>query len=185
MWVSWHLFAGSDYKGGGSTSGWTDYANNKWADGQATDAVVTTASATWLITQCQLEVGSQASDFQHEDKGTTLSKCQRYFYQWVDGAGQNMGTGAYYNTGLFITSVDFPVTMRAVPTGSFVTGTDYYRIWRNGTYDDVSMVGSNIANASNKGSAVDVVGGVSGTTGHGGRILSLVDAARFAFDAEL
>ena len=48
-----------------------------------------------------------------------------------------------------------------------------------------NVVGSNIANASTKGSAVDVIGGVSGTGGHAGRILSLVSSARFSFDAEL
>ena len=117
LWVSWHIFAGSDWKGGGSTSGWTDYANNKWADGQATDAVVTTASATWLMTQCQLEVGSQASDFQHEDIGTTLSKCHRYFYQLQESAFSyvTMGQSRTNSSGLGF-MIDFPVKMRAVPS---------------------------------------------------------------------
>ena len=137
------------------------------------------------LTGVQLEIGQNPTSFEHEPFERTLAKCQRYFYQWVDGAGQNMGTGAYYSSSLFIAHLDFPVTMRAAPTGSFVTGTDYYRIWRNGTYDDVSLVSSVVANASTKGTSIDVLGGVSGTAGHGGRILSLVDAARFSFDSEL
>ena len=136
FWVSWHLFAGSDYKGGGSTSGWTDYANNKWADGQATDAVATTASATWLMTQCQLEVGSQASDFQHEDIATTIEKCERYFqksYELAEFAGGSVynGTGTYlgniiatsnyntqYNQQLYHHH-DFRTRMRADPAITF------------------------------------------------------------------
>ena len=182
--IEWWLAGGTDYTSGSTPTAWTSADNTIRAGGLAVNLADSTDNE-WLMTGVQLEVGSQASDFQHEDKGTTLSKCQRYFYQWVDGAGQNMGTGAYYNTTLFIAHLDFPVTMRANPTGSFVTGTDYYRIWRNGTYDDVSLVGSNIANASTKGTSIDVLGGVSGTAGHGGRILSLVGSARFAFDAEL
>ena len=57
IWVSWHLVAGSDYDSGDATSGCTDYDTNKWASGQATDAVVRAAGATFQITECQLEVG--------------------------------------------------------------------------------------------------------------------------------
>ena len=179
------LHAGSTYTGGTFTNGtWTATSNANVRVGDGTSFFDST-DRTFFITGVQLEVGQNPTSFEHEPFERTLAKCQRYFYQWVDGAGQNMGTGAYYNTTLFIAHLDFPVTMRANPTGSFVTGTDYYRIWRNGTYDDVSLVGSNIANASTKGTSIDVIGGVSGTAGHGGRILSLVGSARFAFDAEL
>jgi len=78
IWVSWHLGAGSDYLGGDSTSGWTDYANNKWASGQATNAVMTTAGATFQITECQLEVGEQATPFEHRSFGEELALCHRY-----------------------------------------------------------------------------------------------------------
>ena len=79
LWVSWNLAAGSDFKGGGSTSGWVNYSNAMWADGLATDAVVTTAGATWLMTQCQLEVGSVATDFEHRSFTEELMLCKRYF----------------------------------------------------------------------------------------------------------
>ena len=78
IWVSWHLVAGSDYDSGDATSGWTDYATNKWASGQATDAVVTTAGATFQITECQLEVGEQATPFEHRSFGEELALCHRY-----------------------------------------------------------------------------------------------------------
>ena len=179
------LHGGSNFTSGTfSANTWESISNTtRLSDSQT--SFFDSTDRTFFITGVQLEVGQNPTSFEHEPFERTLAKCQRYFYQWVDGAGQNMGTGAYYNTTLFIAHLDFPVTMRANPTGSFVTGTDYYRIWRNGTYDDVSLVGSNIANASTKGTSIDVLGGVSGTAGHGGRILSLVGSARFAFDAEL
>ena len=38
-----------------------------------------TNGSTWQLTGVQLEVGSSASDFQHEDIATTLRKCKRYY----------------------------------------------------------------------------------------------------------
>jgi hypothetical protein len=40
---------------------------------------MTTAGATWLMTQCQLEIGQNPTEFEHEPIERTLAKCQRYF----------------------------------------------------------------------------------------------------------
>ena len=112
IWVSWHLAAGSDYDSGDATSGWTDYATNKWASGQATDAVVTTAGATFQITECQLEVGSQATPFEHRSFGEELALCQRY-YSRNDARAVDGYTTSSVN---IISNMSYPVTMRATPT---------------------------------------------------------------------
>ena len=121
FYVNWHIAAGSNAVGGGSTSGWKQYGGlSDWADGQATNAVATTASATWQITDCQLEVGEQATPFEHEDAGTTLQKCKRYFLRtspftffpiprWAQDAGRP------------IAQYSMPVTMRAAPSVSIST----------------------------------------------------------------
>jgi|5B_taG_2_1085324.scaffolds.fasta_scaffold08779_2 hypothetical protein len=119
FYVNWHLAAGSTWTGGGSTSGWADYANNRWADGQATNAIATTASATWQIAQCQLEAGDVATPFEHEDIGTTLAKCQRYFFQLTDISSDGAGTfGQRYNndTAKRTIEIQYPTTMRTSPT---------------------------------------------------------------------
>ncbi len=179
IWVSWNLFAGSDYKGGGSTSGWTDYANNKWADGQATDAVVTTAGATWLMTQCQLEVGSQASDFQHEDFGTTLHKCYRYFY--IKGGtnyamyGQGRATATTRVRGI----LQHLATMRSGPS---VSATNVSDISVEG--NAVSSISTDQATTINIALHADVSSGL--TTGQIYRVYD--DGAsnsRLSFDSEL
>jgi len=80
FYINWHLAAGSNAVGGGSNGAWKNYGGlSDWADGQATNAIATTASATWQLAQCQLEIGEVATPFEHEDFGTTLRKCQRYF----------------------------------------------------------------------------------------------------------
>jgi hypothetical protein len=58
LYVNWHLGAGSNFKGTSSSSGWISYVVSSWADGQDTDAVLTTTNATWQITGVQLELGS-------------------------------------------------------------------------------------------------------------------------------
>ena len=59
VWASWHLSAGSNATGGGSNGGWKNYGGlTDWADGQGTNAVMTTASATWQMTECHhLSIG--------------------------------------------------------------------------------------------------------------------------------
>ena len=123
--------------------------------------------------------------YKQPELGPELARCQRYFYQWIDGANQSMGTGGFYVSNLFNTSVDFPVTMRTTPTASFTTGSAYYRIYFNNTFDDCTGVGTAIASPSPRGTSLDFLGDVSGSTGLAGRVLALSSSARFSFDAEL
>ena len=70
-----------------------------------------TNGATWQITGCQLEVGSQSTPFEHEPVGVTLSKCQRY-YQLSHANGQGYVSGNQH-VGLRGT---YRTEMRAAPT---------------------------------------------------------------------
>ena len=84
----------------------------------------TTNDATFEVTGLQVEVGSQATAFEHRTLGDELELCQRYFimftgnttawrlgYIWVNSA-----TNAYCNFHL-------PTTMRTIPTQIYTTGT--------------------------------------------------------------
>ena len=122
FYVNWHLAAGSGFKGGGATSGWSSYANSKWADGQATDAVITTTNATFQLTGCQLEVGDAATEFEHESYGQTLSKCQRYFHAFQQKGLTSQATNdansflaVSYGSNNFYGAVFFPTAMRIYP----------------------------------------------------------------------
>jgi hypothetical protein len=149
FYVNWHIAAGSSYKGGGSTSGWSAYAQNKWADGLGTDAVMTTTNATFFLTGCQLEVGPQSTSFEHEPVGVTLSKCQRYFMSWnSSGLTDNIYLVTPYATGTPSNSsasapFTFPVTMRANPTMAG-TGLSLSRFTAN-THNAVMQMGSTSA----------------------------------------
>jgi len=94
FYVSWHLGAGSNWKGTSSSSGWITYVGSAWADGQDTDAVLTTTNATWQITGVQLEVGSEATPFEHRPYGDELARCQRYYQVLIDNANGQRAVAA-------------------------------------------------------------------------------------------
>ena len=119
-----------------------------------------TNDATLEFTGLQLEVGSQATPFEHEDNNTTLRRCQRYF--WKFGLVAN----AWIYSGIIAGSQDgarclakFPVPMRANPTITY-----------NNLYCDSENAGS-----------VETINGVNDThfnSDYGGRInFSLASAS--------
>ena len=128
LWVSWHLAVGSNYSGGDSTSGWSNYSNDRWATGQAAN-VMTTASATWQMTECQLEVGDGASEFEHLSFAEELPLCQRYYYRTPSyinsglGANESIATGNMDGSAVGAFLVRFPQIMRDAPTAFEQSGT--------------------------------------------------------------
>ena len=178
FYVSWHLGAGSNWKGTSSSSGWITYVGSAWADGQDTDAVLTTTNATWQFTGVQLEVGSEATPFEHRPYADELVRCQRYYqvllnnnvvtngYQWQ---GQVFSS---YNTTRAIGAYRLPVIMRATPTG--INNSISVNIYGNNTnygpsttiantYGSISSWGMDITPATNlsQGSSlhIDVIAG--------------------------
>jgi hypothetical protein len=85
--IYWGFGSGSDVQG--TADVWA--AGEKWeTTNQA--AWIGSASATFFITGVQLEVGSgPATPFEHEDFGTTLIKCKRY-YEHSYAYGTSAGT---------------------------------------------------------------------------------------------
>jgi hypothetical protein len=121
LYAVWHLAAGSGSVGGGSNGAWKTYGGlTDWADGQATNAVATTAGATWQVTDCQLEVGEQATPFEHRSVHDELARCQRYYFESQPTTSYAMqGIGAVFDGDSSDIVVYFPTTMRTKPTFTF------------------------------------------------------------------
>ena len=66
----------------------------------------------WAITGVQLEVGKNATEFEHRSYGEELALCQRYYYKTPSSHYHFLHKNAYYESQLFY----FPTTMRAAPT---------------------------------------------------------------------
>ena len=102
---------GTDYTGSMSLNTWATYSDRTPDYGAAMDDWYLTNDATLEITGVQLEVGSQATPFEHRSVGEELLRCQRYF-QFVENAHAIARSST--NTGSV--SAKFTCEMRAAPT---------------------------------------------------------------------
>jgi hypothetical protein len=161
------LHAGATYTSGtlNSSAFATTNNNNRYVGGSS---FFDSTSRTFFITGVQIEVGSQVSDFQHEDIGATLEKCQRYFLHFGYGGNALLGTASYYRANLAILSVWFPTFMRTAPSvvenlGS--TGNQSFIVYTENGADYVSSTA--IARQGHYGCHLEIGNG-SGTIGHAG-----------------
>jgi len=72
----WHLGSGSNRTEGTLRTVWTAYTDADEAVGQVNHGDST--SNDWLLTGVQMEIGSQATNFEHRSFGEELLLCQRY-----------------------------------------------------------------------------------------------------------
>ena len=92
----------------------------------------TTNDATLEITGLQLEVGPQATAFEHRSFGEELALCQRYYYVHLpaDSSGKSIMNITQYSTVAY-GHLQFSCTMRTSPTLEHTTGTNYYGAFGN------------------------------------------------------
>ena len=114
----WPLAGGSNSHGTPHT-GWGAYSQTD--DFMFSDQVNLAGQiGNFFLTGIQLEIGEVATAFEHEDFGTTLAKCQRYFQVH---AGLNIRGYTAGGSVRVENMVSFPVEMRAAPTSAItVTG---------------------------------------------------------------
>ena len=77
------------------------------------------------LTGVQLEVGSQATPFEHRSFGEELALCQRYFSHSGDPVNNGFVHHNYLTTHAFA-NFSFPVVMRTSPTVTMVSSGRYY-----------------------------------------------------------
>ena len=88
--LGWYLAAGANFSGGSLASDYGANATNTRAAGQTAN-ITSSSSNTWYITGIQLEVGEQATPFEHRSFHDELRRCKRYFERFaktLTGVGQ-------------------------------------------------------------------------------------------------
>ena len=134
------------------------------------------------IAQVQVEKGSVATDFETLSIAETQSLCNRYYQLYIEGI-QAIMTGAYYSSTALVGVINFE-EMRVAPSIEVVTGTNYYRFWRNNTSDDFNDFGGSGA-AGKKSANLQTNSNVSGTAGQSGSVWGNNANAKISLDAEL
>ena len=171
------LAAGSDFHA--TADAWAagfDFATSNQVN------CVDNAANNFYITGVQLEVGI-ATDFEHEDIGTTLVKCQRYFYRQTDASlGARIITGFATSGSSSQYAFRYPVVMRSAPTLSFSAAADF-SVAYDATAVNVTALSLALANTHSGRLTATATAGAAGDAvqlafdGGGTRW--------FAFDAEL
>tara|TARA_R100000353_G_scaffold61807_1_gene48798 strand:- start:112 stop:1152 length:1041 start_codon:yes stop_codon:yes gene_type:complete len=121
FYVNWWLHAGSNYTSGTFNTTWNDYVNNARAGN--TTSFLDSTDRTFFLTGVQLEVGSQATPFEHRSFGEELILCSRYFQDFTEGNTIVRGYG-YNNTSGMDNPFTFKTPMRAAPTMTETAGSD-------------------------------------------------------------
>ena len=186
--LSFQLHLGTNYTSGTlNTASWASSTNANRAAGM--DSFFSSTDNEFFLTGVQLEVGEQATPFEHRSFGEELTSCQRYYTVIADGADNAgfspIGIGSMYNTTSLYSIISLPTEMRAAPALEVVDGdpTNYYNFYRNGSADGVfdfslSKVSTGRLEFYNQTE-------ISGTAGQAGFIRTSNASAKFALRAEL
>lgn len=120
----WTMAGGSNFQGG-TVDAWTAEANNTYAAGNNVN-MFDTGTNVFQLAKVQVEVGSVATDFEHEDITETERKCHRRYYRATADTDDHFGPGFGESTTQMLVSIDLPVVMPSDPVLTTTgTATDY------------------------------------------------------------
>jgi hypothetical protein len=139
------LHAGSGYTGGTFASNtWASVTNANRYAGSRTSFYDST-DREFFLTGVQMEIGSQATNFEHRSFGEELHLCQRYYQKWLSNtAADSVHSGGCISNTSFIGDYFLRTTMRNEPT-LVSSGTFKVRI---GTNDRALTSGPSINRAT-------------------------------------
>jgi hypothetical protein len=177
--IGWDLGSGSNFN---ATAGaWQSAVSARRTTGQTN--FINNSGATFFLTGVQFEVGSNATSFDYLPYGTELALCQRYFQVLGSGAFKPLGPIGYFSSTGLQGVINTKVTMRAAPTLSIVTGTNFYIAYTASNNDLLNSVTLDFASTD----AIQIYNSTeaSGTANAGGSLATNNASAFIAVQAEL
>ena len=125
------LAAGSNWTSANTTS-WTGYSDAGYLYGQTANLIAQTG--TFFLTGVQLEVGSQATAFEHRSFAEELTLCQRYFQVLggSNGTYDSMATGSCASSTVAYVPHRLVATMRSTPSFTLVGSASDFRYTKGG-----------------------------------------------------
>ena len=175
--IHWYMGAGSNISSGTLGTTWHTTQANR-AAGQVNLADST--DNNWYLTGVQLEVGSQATPFEHRSYGEELQLCKRYFHKTGGTAYCNIGTVTNFSSGAMLGPYKHPVEMRSAPS---VTKSGDWAVLGGDTTVNQTAVSSD---SNGKVSEIGFASGSGGTSGRSATLRFNNDAdAYLHWDAEI
>ena len=141
-------FDGTDY----TTSGHTEETWQQWSSSNKLKDMDstwwTTNDATFEITGLQLEVGQQATTFEHRSFGEELERCRRYYQVILDrsidsGDDSGLGGTVYASNGGVYVPIRFCPPMRTKPTVESSSNSNGFRTRHGDLVNFTSFTGFN------------------------------------------
>ena len=113
--INIYMGVGTDYSSGTLDTAWTGGTNANRAVGQVN--AFDSTSNNILFTGIQLEIGSQATNFENRSFGEELLLCQRYYQKWLSNTvADSVHSGGCISDTSFIGEYFLRTTMRSEPT---------------------------------------------------------------------
>ena len=186
MEFHWDTFRGSNFSDSGvALDTWAAYASGTRTPSQ-TSTWWTTNDATWELTGVQVEVGSQATAFEHRSYGEELELCKRYYQQINGDTGDYTGFSAYSES---TTSVRIPVQLHPAMRAAFTNSKSGIFRFQGATNDsDDSAYSFSIEGVNTNFNACTIRNtnyANMGAADRPGNLQFRSDGASLKFDAEL
>ena len=176
LWI-W-LHAGSTYKGGTLPLTWAGYSNANAAEGA--DSFFDSTSRTFFITGVQLEVGQNATEFEHEPFDVTLKKCYRYAQLLEYPSGHYVAVGFAYEAAHLRAVITYD-KKRSTPSGTLSGTTTVFHSGNNSDDATISIAGLGVESARLEAAMTDE----STTAGYAAGYWTAGDITTILLDAEL
>jgi hypothetical protein len=184
--LRFYLHAGSTYTGGTLQTTWDTAVANEQV-GSGTTSIFDSTSRTFSLTGVQLEVGEQATPFEHEPYGVTLQKAKRYYQRWDATASDStsnkpIGAGVWNSATQVLASFTYD-EMRVSPTFT-ASSTDFVKAYGGG-FAEARSGGNGLDTIGTKSARFNFTVTTSRTAGHGTMIQMHNAGEYLELDAEL
>jgi hypothetical protein len=175
------LAAGSTFQGG-TADAWATHNNNRYGTDQTVNVFASTDD-DWSVTGVQLEVGSVATDFEHEPVSVTLAKCQRYLEIAGGEADAFLGVAQCRTTTAADGAFRFQVKKRAAPTATVTNATSFTAQQADGSGQAVTALSASVIDPY--GCRLDITVAANLAAGNATLLRTNAAAQKITFSAEL
>jgi len=181
LFINFWLHAGATYTGGTlNTATFVNTTNANRAVG--IDSFFSNTANNFFLTGVQMEVGPVATEFEQEDIGVTLHKCQRYCVNLSpEDSNPYILDGASQSSTIVVAILELPVEMRTTPTVTLSGTASNYTTYEGGTARAVTAFAANGLSPKSGGINFTVssgltVGRAAGVYINAGQIASIIEA---------